>query len=259
MNTMPSIFVGHGSPMLAIEDTMITRRLSEVGEQIIRNYGQPKAILMISAHWYKDRNLVQKSDNPVQIYDMYGFPQALYEVKYEPKGCAALDDAVLAMKGVGARVDNTWGIDHGAWAPLVHLFPGATTPVVQLSVNGAIPPRRCYEIGRQLSSLRSQGYLIIGSGNVVHNLRRVNWGSQEGSPEAVAFNAYITSAVEKRDDESVINFNLHPASSYAVPTAEHFLPLIYVLGASEGKKVTVFNKHIELDSMAMTSYLIEQE
>lgn len=256
---MPAVFVGHGSPMLAIDDTKITRKLGEVGERLIRDYGQPKAILMISAHWYKDRTLVQKTDSPEQIYDMYGFPRALYAVRYKPSGCAALSDAVLAMKGVGAQVDNTWGIDHGAWTPLVHMFPGATTPVVQLSVNGAIPPRQCYEIGRQLSSLRSQGYLIMGSGNVVHNLRRVNWESQEGSPEAVAFNAYITNAVESREDETVVNFASHPASSYAVPTADHYLPLIYVLGASEGKKVTVFNNYLELDSMAMTGYLIEHE
>lgn len=258
MNTMPSIFLGHGSPMLALDDNKLTQTLSRLGQHILNNYGRPKAILMISAHWYTNRTLIQRTDSPQQIYDMYGFPKALYEVKYPVRGCAALSDAVLAIKGLGVEVDNTWGIDHGTWTPLVHVFPDADIPVVQLSVNGALTPRQCYEIGLRLAPLRSQGYLIMGSGNVVHNLRRVNWGSRQGSPEAVAFNRYITEAVEHRNDEAVIGYASHPDARYAVPTADHFLPLLYVLGANDGRHVTIFNNHLELDAMAMTGYLIEQ-
>lgn len=258
METMPSIFVGHGSPMLALDDNDITHALARLGDQVIRDYGRPKAILMISGHWYKNRNLVQRTDRPGQVYDMYGFPRALYEVKYPVKGCASLSDAVLAIKQIGAVVDNTWGIDHGTWTPLVHMFPNADIPVVQLSVNGTLSPRQCYEIGRLLAPLRREGYLIMGSGNVVHNLRMVNWDSQKDSPEAIAFNRYITEAVERRDDEAVIGYATHPDARYAVPTADHFLPLLYVLGSNSGRHVTTFNNHLELDSMAMTGYLIEE-
>ena len=257
MKTMPSIFLGHGSPMLALDDNNITHTLSSLGQRIIRDYGRPKAILMISAHWYKNRNLIQRTGHPTQIYDMYGFPKALYAVKYPVSGCAELSDAVLAIKELGAVVDNTWGIDHGTWTPLVHMFPDADIPVVQLSVNGILTPQQCYEIGHLLAPLRSEGYLIMGSGNVVHNLRRVNWESRQGSPEAVAFNRYITDAVERRDDEAVIGYASHPNARYAVPTPDHFLPLLYILGSSDGRRITTFNNHLELDSMAMTGYLIE--
>ena len=148
MKTMPSIFLGHGSPMLALDDNNITHTLSSLGQRIIRDYGRPKAILMISAHWYKNRNLIQRTEQPTQIYDMYGFPKALYAVKYPVSGCVELSDAVLAIKQLDAVVDNTWGIDHGTWTPLIHVFPDADIPVVQLSVNGILTPQQCYEIGQ---------------------------------------------------------------------------------------------------------------
>lgn len=258
MKTMPSVFLGHGSPMLALDRSDVTRSLTALGERIIRDYGRPKAILMISAHWYTRRNLVQRTDHPRQIYDMYGFPEELYKVRYPAVGCAALSDAVLALPEIGAEADNSWGIDHGAWTPLVHVFPDAGIPVVQFSVNGVLTPRQCYEVGRLLAPLRSQGYLIMGSGNVVHNLRMVRWESRQGSPEAVAFNSFITAAVERRDDEAVIGYAAHPDARYAVPTPDHFLPLLYVLGSCSGRRVTTFNNHLELDSMAMTGYLIEE-
>ncbi len=244
--------------MLALDDNCVTHALSQLGRRLIRDYGTPRAILMVSAHWYKNRNLIQRTDAPKQIYDMYGFPRALYEVKYPVRGCAALSDAVLAIKEIGAQVDNTWGIDHGTWTPLLHIFPNADVPVVQLSVNGALTPRQCYAIGQRLAPLRRQGYLIMGSGNVVHNLRRVNWDSQQGSPEAIAFNRYITEAVERRDDDAVVNYTSHFDARYAVPTADHFLPLLYVLGSNGGSHVTTFNNHLELDAMAMTGYLLEK-
>lgn len=251
---MPAIFVGHGSPMLALDNDNITDGLKSVGKEVIEKFGKPKAILMLSGHWYKNRNLIQKTEHPEQIFDMYGFPKALYEVEYKPIGWAELSDAVLAIKEIGATIDNSWGIDHGTWTPLVHMFPGATIPIVQMSVNGVIGPEKCYEIGKLLAPLREQGYLIMGSGNVVHNLRRVDWYSDHGSPEAVAFNDYITNALEERDDETVINYESNKYARYAAPTADHFLPLLYILGASVGEKPKVFNNVCNLDAIAMTGF-----
>ncbi len=251
---MPAIFVGHGSPMLALDNDCVTEGLKSIGEKVIAEFGRPKAILMISAHWYKGRNLVQKTEQPEQIFDMYGFPKALYEVDYRPHGCAELSSAVLAIKEIGATVDNSWGIDHGTWTPLVHMFPHATIPVVQLSVNGVIGPRGCYEMGRLLAQLRNQGFMIMGSGNVVHNLRRVNWDSDHGSKETIEFNDYITAAIESRDDRAVIDYQTNKWANYAVPTPDHFLPLLYVLGAAEGEKPLVFNNVCNLDAIAMTGY-----
>lgn len=264
--TMPAVFVGHGSPMLALDHDAITQTLGELGRKIIADFGRPRAILMVSAHWYKNRNLVQRTEQPRQVFDMYGFPEELYQVSYQPKGCAELSDAVLAIPGLQATVDNSWGIDHGTWTPLVHMFPGATIPIVQLSVNGVIGAQGCYDLGRLLAPLRREGYLLMGSGNVVHNLRRVNWHSDHGSAEAEAFNRYITEAVERRDDNAIIHYADHPQARYAVPTADHFLPLLYMLGAtagdvatSEGKTPTaaqplVFNNTCNLDAIAMTGY-----
>lgn len=251
---MPAIFVGHGSPMLALDDDNITDGLKIVGKEVIEKFGKPKAILMLSGHWYKNRNLIQTAEQPEQIFDMYGFPKALYEVEYKPKGCAELSDAVLAIKEIGATVDNSWGIDHGTWTPLVHMFPGATIPIVQMSVNGIVGSEKCYEIGKLLAPLREQGYLIMGSGNVVHNLRRVDWDSDHGSPEAVAFNDFITDAVLKRDDQTVVGYEANKYARYAGPTADHFLPLLYVLGASVGEQPKVFNNVCNLDAIAMTGY-----
>ena len=255
MKTMPSVFLGHGSPMLALDRSDVTRSLTALGERIIRDYGRPKAILMISAHWYTRRNLVQRTDHPRQIYDMYGFPEELYKVRYPAVGCAALSDAVLAIPEIGAEADNSWGIDHGAWTPLVHVFPDAGIPVVQFSVNGVLTPRQCYEVGRLLAPLRSQGYLIMGSGNVVHNLRRVEWDNERGSPACERFNRYITEAVLSGDSEKVLNYGNHPDASYAVPTPDHYLPLCYCLGAAGGDKARAFNNVCSLGAIAMTGYV----
>lgn len=251
---MPAIFIGHGSPMLALESSKITHTLHKLGERIFKEFGKPKAILVVSAHWYKSHNLVQRVARPEQIFDMYGFPEALYEVKYHPSGCQELSDEVLKIPGLDVVEDNSWGIDHGTWTPLVHMIPDASVPVVQLSVNGAIGTRGCYEIGRQLAFLRDKGYLVMGSGNIVHNLRMVNWASKGGSVQAEAFKNFIVEAVENRNDEKIIGYTANENAHYAVPTADHFLPLLYVLGSSEDEQPFVYNNVCELDSMAMTGF-----
>lgn len=254
---MPAVFVGHGSPMIALYDNPITRTYHELGEKIIEKYGKPKAILMVSAHWFTGGTFIQSAQHPKQIYDMYGFPQELYEVKYEPEGSMELTKEVESILGEEVSVNDTWGIDHGTWTVLVHMFPKADIPVVQLSVNRWMDAEESYEMGKKLASLRDKGYLLMGSGNVVHNLRMVEWDNKGGSPAADRFDAYIREAVEKREDEKVIHFENHPDAAYAVPTPDHYLPLLYVLGASEGEKPEVFNNVRDLGSMAMTGFAFE--
>lgn len=252
---MPVVFSGHGSPMLALEDTAVTKGLRDLGEQIIEKYGKPKAILAVSAHWYTRGTYVQSEEAPKQIYDMYGFPKELYDFKYPARGCPELTDRILTLLGNRVSVNDEWGIDHGTWTVLCHVFPAADIPVVQLSVDGTINEDEIYEIGKSLAPLREEGYLIFASGNIVHNLRCVEWDNPNGSPECIAFNDAITGYVLDRNDRVVMDYSAVPNASYAVPTPEHYLPLIYILGASEGEKPTVFNNHCELGAIAMTGYI----
>ena len=250
----PAIFLGHGSPTIAIENSPVTEKFAAIGKEIIKNHGKPKAILMISAHWLKSANRIQSAPKPRQIYDFYGFQPALYAVKYEPEGCPELTEKMLSIKDLELGVDDSWGIDHGAWTPLVHMFPEADIPVAQLSLNGKISPSECFRIGQMLSRLRSDGYLIMGSGNIVHNLWQVDWGNPGGSAEAESFNNLIVSAVERGDYESVIDFRRSSDATFAVPTTEHFLPLLYVLGAAGEDKPLIFNNLCTLGSIAMTGF-----
>ena len=251
---MPVIFSGHGSPMLALDNNDVTCGLREVGDAVLRKHGKPKAILAISAHWYVRGTYVQRTENPKQVYDMYGFPRELYEFKYPVKGDVALADRVSDLLGERVSVKNDWGIDHGTWTVLCHMFPDADIPVVQLSVDATLSKDEIYEIGKSLAPLREEGYLIFASGNVVHNLRRVDWDNPNGSPECLAFNDAITEYVLARNDKAVMACEAVPHATYAVPTPEHYLPLIYCLGAAEGEAPTVFNNHCELGAIAMTGY-----
>ena len=252
---MPVIFSGHGSPMLALEHNDITRTLRETGEQLLASQGKPKAILAVSAHWYQGETLVQSAAHPRQIYDMYGFPEELYEVRYNAVGSPALTEEVKNLLGGAVRVDDSWGIDHGTWTVLVHMFPKADIPVVQLSVNGRLTPAKCADLGRKLAPLREEGYLILGSGNVVHNLRMVDWDNEDGSPACKRFNDYITEAVLAGDTNQVLHYGTHPDASYAVPTPDHFLPLCYCLGAADGDAARAFNNVCSLGAIAMTGYV----
>jgi 4,5-DOPA dioxygenase extradiol len=225
---MPVVFAGHGSPMLALEDTNETRGLRAVGDSLIRKYGKPKAILAVSAHWYTNGTFIQTAESPKRVLELLG-------------------DKV--------SVNNDWGIDHGSWTVLCHMFPEADIPVVQLSVNGAGSAEEAYEIGKALKELRREGILILASGNIVHNLRLVDWNNKGGSDECLAFDKTITDAVLKREDASLISYEKLPLSRYAVPTPDHYLPLIYALGASEKEKAVVFNRHAELGAISMTGYV----
>lgn len=252
---MPVVFSGHGSPMVALDDNAITHEMTRIGQEVIENYGKPKAILAVSGHWYVRGTFVQSAEQPKQVYDMYGFPDELYEVKYPVRGCADLTKDVQKALGDLVSVNDSWGIDHGTWTVLVHMFPAADIPVVQLSVNRNLSAEESYELGKRLEGLRDLGYLVFGSGNVVHNLRMVEWDNEGGTGAAERFNDYITDAVLAGDTEKVIRYDVHPDADYAVPTPDHYLPLLYCLGAAESSRAEAFNKVCNLGSMAMTGYI----
>ena len=184
---MPVLFVGHGSPMNAIEDNSFTRVWRKIGEKLPR----PKAILAISAHWYTEGTLTSDVENPQMIYDMYGFPPALYALKYPVKGSKALAEDVIKVLGPDVKIDNAWGIDHGTWSVLVNMFPDADIPVVQLSINHKAPAQAHFDLGLKLRALRDEGILIFASGNIVHNLSLINWNMSAGYPWAHTFDDYI--------------------------------------------------------------------
>lgn len=250
---MPVLFVGHGSPMNAISDNPWTRTWKMLGEEIPR----PKAIVSVSAHWFTPGSRVQRQEVPPIIYDMYGFPQELYEVTYPVAGNIILGSRL--EKEIPATVDDSWGIDHGTWSVLVHMYPGADIPVLQLSIDRSAPAEAHYELGRRLAALRDEGVLVFGSGNVVHNLRLVDWSMEQGGyPWADDFDTYIHDHILQRNDKAIIDF--HQAGDCAVkavPTPDHYYPLLYVLGASDGEKnIRVFNYERTMGSLSMTGYLI---
>jgi len=248
----PVLFVGHGSPMNAIGDNRARTGWHQMGEQL----GKPRAIVAVSAHWLTAGLHVRRHASNPQINDMYGFPSALYEVKYAPASDIAVADQVLTLLGDEAQVDNNWGIDHGVWSVLCNMYPDADVPVVMVSTDGHATPERHYQVGQQLRSLREQGIMIVASGNVVHNLRRVNWRMRDGFDWADRFDTVIRDAIVAGNHQQAVRFADLPDSDLAIPTTEHYMPLLTALGAVlPDDKVTVWNEYRELGSMSMTSYL----
>lgn len=250
----PALFLGHGDPQIAIHDDALTRELTAMDERMRLACGVPRAMLMLSAHWYTNGLFVQSASHPRQIFDMYGFPQALYDVKYEVSGCAELTEAVVDALGDAVATNDDWGIDHGAWTVLAHLFPKADIPVVQLSCNALASMGDQYRLGEQLAHLRDEGFMIAGSGNVVHNLMAVDWERADGTPEADFFDEEMARAVRNRDDRMVLDYRQLAGSDFAVPTPEHLMPLPFVLGASKGEVPTVFNEARQYGGISMTSF-----
>ncbi len=252
MKKMPVLFVGHGSPMNAIEDNRFTCGWETHADRIPK----PKAILAISAHWTTQGTKVTDSPRPRQIYDMYGFPRALYEVVYQPAGAPEIAHWVRGLVPQ-TEIDNRWGIDHGAWSVLNRLYPGADIPTIQLSLDQTLSRQEHHDIGRLLKPLRDQGVLILGSGNIVHHLGRVNWSLDGGYDWADEFDQYIKSSILSRDHEQVIDYHqAGDCARHAFVTTEHFDPLLYVLGASDdADPIFVFNEACTLGSISMTSYL----
>lgn len=255
MARYPTLFVGHGSPMLALQNNALTEAMASMGKLLIERHGEPKAILAISAHWLTQGTCTNDTEHPTQIYDMYGFPPELYEVKYPVAGSPALVEQLKARLGDKLLVNNAWGIDHGTWTVLKHMFPKANIPTVQLSLNVAFWPQEHYRLGEQLAALREEGVLILGSGNIVHNLRRIDYNDTNGAPWAHEFLTAAHYAIMKRQDRTLQAYENLPKHELAIPTPDHYFPLLYVLGASQGELPSVFNHQIVLGSLAMSSYV----
>jgi 4,5-DOPA dioxygenase extradiol len=240
--------------MNAIEDNMFTRGWQDIAKRL----PHPEAILAVSAHWLAEGTYTSDRTHPRMIYDMNGFPQPLYEVRYAAPGSPELARRLMSLCP-GAAIDNTWGIDHGAWSVLVHMFPEADVPVVQLSLDARLDAAPHFALGRALAPLRDEGVLIFCSGNVVHNLRLVDWNMADGYAWADAFDAYIRQCIEKRDYTGVIDHRRAGVSAEkAFPTPEHFWPLLYALGAADADdKLTVFDDARVMGALSMTSYIFE--
>ncbi len=256
MSRMPVVFVGHGSPMNAIEDNDYSRNWKSMADRIPK----PNVIISISAHWFTKGTKIMNEEAPKTVYDMYGFPKELYEVIYNVPGSPSVAKLSKELISKETEYDSSWGIDHGTWSVLVHMYPERNIPVFQISVDAYAPPEAHYKIGRELRGLREQGALIFGTGNIVHNLRQVDWHMEsKGFDWAYEFDDYIYENIANKNHQNILQFNeTGKMAKLAVPTPDHFFPLLYVLGASEEEdKVSVFNKSCELGSLTMTSYLWE--
>ena len=251
---MPSIFVGHGSPMNALEDNVYTRSWQNLAQRSPR----PKSILAISAHWLTHGTALTAMAAPRTIHDFGGFPQALFDINYPAPGDPALAARVAeVLSPLPVHLDQQWGLDHGTWSVLVKMFPKADVPVVQLSLDMTQPAAYHLEMGRQLARLRDEGVMIIASGNVVHNLARMEQRSA-GHDWAHRFNLAMKRAILAGQFEPVANYGaLGPDAALSVPTSEHFLPLLYVLGSRMGdEKIEIVAEGMELAAISMMSVLI---
>jgi 4,5-DOPA dioxygenase extradiol len=237
---MPVMFIGHGSPMNAIADNSFTQALNKLGKEV----PTPKAILCISAHWMTEGTWITEMANPKTIHDFYGFPQELFNVQYPAPGDPAI--AKLIRSTVSNPKINgdheLWGLDHGTWSVLKHMYPEANIPVMQLSLDLSQPPEYHFNLGQSLKSLREQGVLIIGSGNIVHNLRRISWEENANPFDwALEFDQIVKDQILKRDYKPLLKDAIETtAGKLSVPTPEHYYPLLYILGASDQNETVDF-------------------
>lgn len=249
---MPLLFIGHGNPMNAIEDNQYRQSWQALGKKL----APPKAILCISAHWLSRGTYVTMSEHPKTIHDFGGFPEELFKQQYPVPG--AVDYAKMTIEQVKSTTvheDFEWGLDHGTWSVVMPMFPEARIPVFQLSIDYTQPPQYHYNLARELSFLRSKGVLIIGSGNIVHNLGMVKWNGGEAFDWAVAFDTFVKENIEKGDAQALIDYQkFGKAAQLAVPTNEHYLPLIYALGLRDKTDgLQFFNDTLDMGSISMRS------
>lgn len=256
---MPVLFIGHGSPMNAIAENEFVQGFRDIGKTI----PAPNAILCVSAHWETRGTLVTAMENPATIHDFGGFPKELYEVQYHAPGSPELASQTKAqIKKTDVGLDQKWGLDHGAWSVIRHLYPKADVPVIQMSLDYSRDPQYHYDLMKELSSLRKKGVLIIGSGNMVHNLEMVAWDKFDSDNYAYDW-AMEASDKMKRfilsgDHKPLINYhNNGRAFDLAIPTPEHYLPLLYALALrEEDEDVRLFNDKAVAGSLTMTSVRI---
>lgn len=254
---MPVFFIGHGNPMHALNDNKFTRSLNAIQ----KNISKPKAILVISAHWLTRGTYVSTNPSPKTIYDFGGFPDAMYQIKYEPKGSPELASE-LKQKITSPKIDadSSMGLDHGAWTILKHMYPGADIPTFQLSIDYSKPASYHFELAKQLGYLRSKGVLIIGSGNLVHNLGMVDFSNANGGYDwAVEFDTKAKMLLDKGDFKSLIDYEkLGKSAQLSIPTNDHYLPMIYTLGLELPKEnVSYIYEGLEAGSISMRSFIIK--
>lgn len=250
-NKMPVLFVGHGSPMNIIDDNSFTRTLHELGKTL-----QPKSILVISAHWVIDKTKVVSVEHPKTIHDFYGFPEELYRIQYPAPGAPQLAKELAPV----AESTEDWGLDHGSWAILRLMFPEAKIPVTQLSLNRIRTLQQHFELGQELRRLREQGVLIVGSGNLVHNLREIVWRTEAPAFEwAVEFDAIVEKELSARSWDRLIDLTAFNERQFrrAHPSIEHYLPLLPILGAADADESLAYpTAVIQNGSIAMRTVLI---
>ncbi|MDP4282448.1 MAG: 4,5-DOPA dioxygenase extradiol [Bacteroidota bacterium] len=251
---IPLIFVGHGTPMNALE----VNEFTEGWKEVVKDIPRPAGILCISAHWETEVSRVTTLEKPPTIHDFGGFPSRLYEVSYPAPGSPFLAKEVQNL--TGAKPDPSRGLDHGTWSVLIHMFPEADIPVVQMSIAFDQPPQYHLDLAKKLIPLRDKGILILGSGNIVHNLRKIDWDNPGGGYEwALRADEILKDRIRKEDTGMLVNYQkLGPDVMWAVPTPEHFLPMIYILGAKrENEKLSFFNEKVVMGSLSMTGIRID--
>lgn len=251
----PVVFVGHGSPMNIVRDNAFTRSLAELGAR----HGRPEAVLVVSAHWLtRSETRVAVNPAPPTIHDFGGFPDALYHIRYPAPGSPALArEAAAEVKSIQVHEDHEMGLDHGAWAVLRHIWPQADVPVFQMSVDYAKPPAFHYELGGELRRLRDRGVLILGSGNIVHNLRRLS--PEENDPHAadwaVEFDSWAREKLANGDHAALTGYAVQASARLAVPTNDHYLPMLYTLGAlHKGEPVRFTHEGFQHASISMRCF-----
>jgi len=256
---MPVLFLGHGSPMNAIEDNLFVDGFRRIGKEI----SKPNVILCISAHWETKGTYVTAMENPKTIHDFSGFPKQLYDVQYPAPGFPQLaEESKKLIKKTNVELDYNWGLDHGAWSVIKHLYPNADVPVVQMSLDYSQSPQFHFELGKELEILRHKGVLVVGSGNMVHNLRMVAWDKLQGEPFAFDWaeeaNNKMKQYILDENFQALIDFKSQGKSfDLAIPTAEHFLPLLYVLALkNKNENIEIFNDLPVGGSLTMTSIKI---
>ena len=255
--TLPAIFFGHGNPMNALLDNRYTEAWRRIGAKLIK----PKAILSISAHWYVPETGVTISTSPRTIHDFGGFPRELYQVQYPAPGDPDLARRVQKMlEPLEVRLDNSWGLDHGTWSVLRHVYPDADIPIVQLSIDETQPASFHFEIGRKLAPLRNEGVLIVGSGNLVHNLHTYAWGRHMADPYdwAVHFETEAKQMMMSGEYKSLVDYErLGPEAMLSIPTPDHYLPMLYVIATrQQNESVTFPVEGVDGGSISMLSVQI---
>lgn len=254
MTDMPALFIGHGSPMNTLERNGFTNAWRAMGERLPR----PRALLVVSAHWFFGATAVTAMPRPRTIHDFYGFPQALFDFEYPAPGSPELAQEIAeTVKPTWCGLDrDQWGLDHGTWSVLAHLYPNADIPVVQLSINALKPLAYHVELGSKLAALRDRGIMVVASGNVVHNLRRVQWDKPDAAFDwAERFDEAVVKQLAD-DPHDILRLTDHPDYASAVPTPDHFIPLLYLAGMAAASNVRpeALVRGYAMGSLSMTCY-----